>query len=68
MADHKEAQIFELNNGTMKVLVSNYGCTITSLFIPDKHGILFSFFLFSHFFVLSCVIIMFVIYFSRKTG
>nr|GEU30434.1 aldose 1-epimerase [Tanacetum cinerariifolium] len=33
-----EPQIFELNNGSMKVLVSNYGCTITSLFVPDKHG------------------------------
>ncbi|MFS8007009.1 putative aldose 1-epimerase [Helianthus anomalus] len=31
-------QLFELNNGTMKLIVSNYGCTITSLFIPDKHG------------------------------
>ncbi|PWA33931.1 galactose mutarotase-like superfamily protein [Artemisia annua] len=38
MAEEKTPQIFELNNGTMKVLVSNYGCTITSLFVPDKHG------------------------------
>lgn len=33
-----EAKIFELNNGTMQVKVSNYGCTITSLFVPDKDG------------------------------
>ncbi|KAL3640720.1 hypothetical protein CASFOL_015688 [Castilleja foliolosa] len=33
-----EAKIFELNNGTMQVRVSNYGCTITSLFVPDKNG------------------------------
>ncbi|GJV13405.1 aldose 1-epimerase [Tanacetum coccineum] len=38
MAEKKAPQIFELNNGSMKVLVSNYGCTITSLFVPDKHG------------------------------
>lgn len=37
MAD-QNPQIFELDNGTMKVLVSNYGCTITSLYVPDKHG------------------------------
>ncbi|KAL6552466.1 hypothetical protein OROHE_007830 [Orobanche hederae] len=33
-----EAKLFELNNGTMQVKVSNYGCTITSLFVPDKDG------------------------------
>lgn len=33
-----EAKIFELNNGTIQVKVSNYGCTITSLFVPDKDG------------------------------
>lgn len=33
-----EAKIFELNNGTMQVKVSNYGCTITSLSVPDKDG------------------------------
>ncbi|KAG6424319.1 hypothetical protein SASPL_114734 [Salvia splendens] len=33
-----EAKLFELNNGTMRVIVSNYGCTITSVFVPDKHG------------------------------
>ncbi|KAK3001093.1 hypothetical protein RJ639_020744 [Escallonia herrerae] len=32
------AQLFELNNGTMQVKVSNYGCTITSLSVPDKDG------------------------------
>ncbi|KAL6181425.1 hypothetical protein ACLB2K_048080 [Fragaria x ananassa] len=37
MADQK-AEIFELNNGTMKVLVSNLGCTITSLSVPGKEG------------------------------
>ncbi|KAL0307904.1 UNVERIFIED_CONTAM: Aldose 1-epimerase [Sesamum angustifolium] len=33
-----EAKIFELNNGTMQVKVSNYGCTITSLLVPGKDG------------------------------
>ncbi|KAL1563613.1 aldose 1-epimerase [Salvia divinorum] len=33
-----EAKLFELNNGTMRVIVSNYGCTITSVFVPDKDG------------------------------
>ncbi|KAG8388044.1 hypothetical protein BUALT_Bualt02G0084200 [Buddleja alternifolia] len=36
MAD--QAKIFELKNGTMRVNISNYGCTITSLFVPDKDG------------------------------
>lgn len=34
----KKAEIFELNNGTMNVKITNYGCTITSLSVPDKHG------------------------------
>lgn len=38
MAADQNPQLFELNNGTMKVFVSNYGCTITSLFVPDKNG------------------------------
>ncbi|KAL8474684.1 hypothetical protein ACS0TY_031213 [Phlomoides rotata] len=33
-----EAKLFELNNGTMRLIVSNFGCTITSLFVPDKDG------------------------------
>nr|GLL21749.1 aldose 1-epimerase-like [Ipomoea trifida]GMC73736.1 aldose 1-epimerase [Ipomoea batatas] len=33
-----DANIFELNNGTIQVKVSNYGCTITSLSVPDKDG------------------------------
>ncbi|KAL2463002.1 Galactose mutarotase-like superfamily protein [Forsythia ovata] len=33
-----EAKLFELNNGTMKVNVSNYGCIITSLSVPDRDG------------------------------
>ncbi|KAK6921282.1 Aldose 1-/Glucose-6-phosphate 1-epimerase [Dillenia turbinata] len=36
MADAPE--IFELKNGSMEVKISNYGATITSLSIPDKHG------------------------------
>ncbi|GLT35154.1 hypothetical protein SLA2020_096320 [Shorea laevis] len=40
MADHtqKPPEIFELNNGTMQVKITNYGCTITSLSVPDKNG------------------------------
>ncbi|XAR63971.1 Aldose 1-epimerase [Bertholletia excelsa] len=34
----KKPEIFELNNGTMQVKVSNYGCTITSLCVPGKDG------------------------------
>lgn len=33
-----EPAIFELNNGSMRVNISNYGATIMSLSIPDKHG------------------------------
>ncbi|XP_062118034.1 uncharacterized protein LOC133831675 [Humulus lupulus] len=35
---NQKAEIFELDNGTMRVLVTNYGCTITSLSVPDKDG------------------------------
>lgn len=38
MAEQNKPEIFELSNGSMKVNVSNYGCTITSLFVPDKNG------------------------------
>ncbi|CAK9158645.1 unnamed protein product [Ilex paraguariensis] len=38
MADNQKAEVFELNNGTMQVKVSNFGCTITSLYVPDKNG------------------------------
>lgn len=33
-----QPEIFELNNGTMQVKITNYGCTITSLSVPDKNG------------------------------
>ncbi|KAJ6861460.1 hypothetical protein NC651_037520 [Populus alba x Populus x berolinensis] len=36
-ADAK-AEHFELNNGTIRVTVTNYGAIITSLYVPDKHG------------------------------
>ncbi|KAK9118064.1 hypothetical protein Scep_016157 [Stephania cephalantha] len=38
MAEQLKPEIFELNNGTMRVKVTNYGCTITSLLVPDKYG------------------------------
>ncbi|EEF31898.1 galactose mutarotase [Ricinus communis] len=40
MADHTQMtpQLFELNNGTMLVKITNLGCTITSLTLPDKNG------------------------------
>ncbi|KAM7482929.1 hypothetical protein LguiB_007512 [Lonicera macranthoides] len=38
MAEDPKPEIFELNNGTMIVKVSNYGCTITSCSVPDKDG------------------------------
>ncbi|KAJ4826703.1 hypothetical protein Tsubulata_023392 [Turnera subulata] len=40
MSDHQQQkpELFELNNGTIRVLVTNYGATITSLFVPDKQG------------------------------
>ena len=39
MADQgKKAEIFELDNGSMHVKITNYGCTITSLLVPDKDG------------------------------
>ncbi|CAI0548254.1 unnamed protein product [Linum tenue] len=34
----KEPRLFHLNNGTIRVSITNYGATITSLFVPDKHG------------------------------
>ncbi|KAB1212265.1 Aldose 1-epimerase [Morella rubra] len=39
MADqNSHPELFELNNGTMRVLITNLGCTITSLSVPDKDG------------------------------
>ncbi|GFZ03585.1 Galactose mutarotase-like superfamily protein [Actinidia rufa] len=37
-SEQKKPELFELNNGTMQVKVSNYGCTITSLSVPGKDG------------------------------
>ncbi|KAM7268825.1 hypothetical protein ACFE04_010991 [Oxalis oulophora] len=34
----KKAEIFELNNGTIQIKITNLGCTITSLSLPDKDG------------------------------
>ncbi|CAN1140748.1 Galactose mutarotase [Linum perenne] len=34
----KQPELFELNNGYIKVKITNLGCTITSLEIPDKNG------------------------------
>ncbi|KAM7279651.1 hypothetical protein ACFE04_006785 [Oxalis oulophora] len=36
----KAAEVFELKNGTLRVNITNYGATITSLFVPDKQGYL----------------------------
>ncbi|XP_057972087.1 uncharacterized protein LOC131160428 isoform X2 [Malania oleifera] len=38
MADQHKVKLFELNNGTMRVNITNFGATITSLFVPDKNG------------------------------
>ncbi|KAF3942938.1 hypothetical protein ACB098_04G067600 [Castanea mollissima] len=39
MADQNlKPELFELDNGTMRVLITNLGCTITSLSVPDKDG------------------------------
>ncbi|KAI4351040.1 hypothetical protein L6164_005428 [Bauhinia variegata] len=39
MADQTpNPELFELNNGTMRVVVTNLGCTITSLSVPGKDG------------------------------
>ncbi|KAK1565731.1 hypothetical protein Q3G72_033480 [Acer saccharum] len=40
MADQidQKPDIFELNNGSMQVKITNYGATITSLSLPDKNG------------------------------
>ncbi|XP_010265811.1 PREDICTED: aldose 1-epimerase-like [Nelumbo nucifera] len=38
MADTQKAELFELDNGTVRVKISNYGATITSLLVPDKQG------------------------------
>lgn len=39
MADQaRQAELFELDNGTMRVKIANLGCTIASLFVPGKDG------------------------------
>lgn len=62
MADQPE--IFELNNGTMRVLITNLGCTITSLSVPSKDGTFLSFFVF---FCFSKSILLSVIVFTIGT-
>uniref|UniRef100_A0A2P2KSH6 Uncharacterized protein MANES_14G171800 n=1 Tax=Rhizophora mucronata TaxID=61149 RepID=A0A2P2KSH6_RHIMU len=34
----QKPEIFELTNGAMQVKITNLGCTITSLSVPDKDG------------------------------
>lgn len=43
MASEQKPELFELNNGTMQVKITNYGATITSLSVPDKDGNFFQF-------------------------
>ncbi|KAL5817857.1 hypothetical protein ACOSQ3_026235 [Xanthoceras sorbifolium] len=40
MADQSDQkpELFDLNNGSMQVKITNYGATITSLSVPDKNG------------------------------
>ncbi|KAA8530667.1 hypothetical protein F0562_005399 [Nyssa sinensis] len=38
MAEQPKAELFELSNGTIRVKITNYGATVTSLFVPDKRG------------------------------
>ncbi|KAK9271725.1 hypothetical protein L1049_002088 [Liquidambar formosana] len=38
MAEHQKAELFELTNGIIRLKLTNYGATITSLFLPDKQG------------------------------
>ncbi|KAK3440713.1 hypothetical protein EUGRSUZ_B00995 [Eucalyptus grandis] len=39
MADQaRQAELFELDNGTMRVKIANLGCTIASLSVPGKDG------------------------------
>lgn len=33
-----KAELFELNNGTIQAKISNFGCIITALSVPDKDG------------------------------
>jgi len=59
MADqnNRKPEIFELNNGTMQLLVANLGCTITSFSVPGKDGSLslsLSIFKFSFYFFWHC--------------
>lgn len=45
-AQSEKPEVFELNNGSMHVKISNFGATILSLSVPDKQGIyLFIYFL-----------------------
>ncbi len=34
----KEAHLFELSNGDFKVKITNYGCIVTAIQMPDKNG------------------------------
>lgn len=40
LPDGREAQLYTLEREGMKMTVTNYGCRIVSLFVPDRNGVM----------------------------
>ncbi|KAL9425064.1 hypothetical protein AB3S75_032069 [Citrus x aurantiifolia] len=38
MGEQQKPELFELNNGSIRIKITNYGAIVTHLFVPDRHG------------------------------
>ncbi|KAH9675406.1 Aldose 1-epimerase [Citrus sinensis] len=38
MGEQPKPELFELNNGSIRIKITNYGAIVTHLFVPDRHG------------------------------
>ncbi|KAH9738956.1 Aldose 1-epimerase [Citrus sinensis] len=38
MGEQPKPELYELNNGSIRIKITNYGAIVTHLFVPDRHG------------------------------
>lgn len=62
MGEQLKPELFELNNGSIRIKITNYGANVTHLFVPDKRG-LSTFFFFNPFFLFISIYIHTNLYF-----
>lgn len=61
MGEQPKPELFELNNGSIRIKITNYGAIVTHLFVPDRHGLPFFFFFFKSFFLYIQIYILFTL-------